>query len=66
MFPDGYKDEVQVMTHVLQYDGVNNPDVMAMIAAFAAIRISGFALRQHPGCCAHRAHQRGALRLALR
>ncbi|MCB9908349.1 MAG: polyribonucleotide nucleotidyltransferase [Planctomycetes bacterium] len=41
MFPDGYKDEVQVMTHVLQYDGVNNPDVLAMIAAFAAIRISG-------------------------
>ncbi|MCP5023428.1 MAG: polyribonucleotide nucleotidyltransferase [bacterium] len=41
MFPDGYKQEVQVMTHVLQYDGVNNPDVLAMIGAYAAIRISG-------------------------
>ncbi len=41
MFPDGYKAEVQVMTHVLQYDGTNNPDVLAMIAAFAAIRVAG-------------------------
>jgi polyribonucleotide nucleotidyltransferase len=41
MFPDGYKQEVQVMAHVLQYDGVQNPDVLAMIASFAAIRISG-------------------------
>ncbi|MEM8710876.1 MAG: polyribonucleotide nucleotidyltransferase [Planctomycetota bacterium] len=41
MFPDGYKAEVQVMTTVMQYDGVNNPDVLAMIAAFTAIRIAG-------------------------
>ncbi len=41
MFPDGYKDEVQVMSHALAYDGHNNPDVLAMIAAFAAVRISG-------------------------
>ncbi len=41
MFPDGYKEEVQVLTHALQYDGRNNTDVAAMIAAFAAVRISG-------------------------
>ncbi|WP_419191207.1 polyribonucleotide nucleotidyltransferase [Saltatorellus ferox] len=41
MFPDGYKSEVQVMTSVMQYDGMNNPDVVAMIAAFASIRIAG-------------------------
>ena len=40
MFPDGFKDEVQVMTHVLQYDGSNNPDVAAMIGAYAALAIS--------------------------
>ena len=41
MFPDGYKSEVQVMTSVMQYDGINNPDVLAMIAAFTAVRIAG-------------------------
>ncbi|MEZ6019860.1 MAG: polyribonucleotide nucleotidyltransferase [Planctomycetota bacterium] len=49
MFPDGYKEEVQVMTHVLQYDEVNNPDVLAMIASFAAIRISGLPFAQTLG-----------------
>lgn len=41
MFPEGYKSEVQVMASVMQYDGVNNPDVVAMIAAFTSIRIAG-------------------------
>ena len=41
MFPDGYKAEVQVMSHALGYDGVVNTDVLAMIASFAAVRISG-------------------------
>ena len=41
MFPDGYKQDVQVLTHALQYDGTNNTDIAAMIGAFAAIRISG-------------------------
>jgi len=41
MFADGFKAEVQVMTTVMQYDGENNPDVVAMIAAFTAIRIAG-------------------------
>ena len=41
MFAEGFKAEVQVMTTVMQYDGENNPDVLAMIAAFTAIRIAG-------------------------
>ena len=41
MFPDGFKNEVQVMSHALCYDGLNNTDVLAMIASFAAVRISG-------------------------
>lgn len=41
MFAEGFKAEVQVMTSVMQYDGENNPDVVAMIAAFTAIRIAG-------------------------
>jgi polyribonucleotide nucleotidyltransferase len=41
MFAEGFKQEVQVMSHTLAYDGVHNTDVISMIAAFAAIRISG-------------------------
>jgi polyribonucleotide nucleotidyltransferase len=41
LFPEGFKDEVQVMSQVLSYDGVNNPDVLSMIAAFAAVHVSG-------------------------
>ncbi len=41
MFPEGYKNEVQVMSHALCYDGMVNADVVAMIASFAAVRISG-------------------------
>src|SRR5882672_1571552 len=40
-FPEGYKNEVQVMSHALCYDGVTNADVTAMIASFAATHISG-------------------------
>jgi polyribonucleotide nucleotidyltransferase len=35
MFTDGFKGEVQVMSHVLQYDGVNNPDVLGMMVSSA-------------------------------
>jgi polyribonucleotide nucleotidyltransferase len=40
MFPEGFKQEVQVMTQVLSFDGTNSSDVVAMIAAFAAVHIS--------------------------
>jgi polyribonucleotide nucleotidyltransferase len=41
LFPDGFRQEVQVMSYVMCYDGVNNADVLSMNAAFAALNISG-------------------------
>src|SRR5262249_56879503 len=41
MFPEGFKQEVQVMSHALCYDGLNNSDIASMIASFAAVRSSG-------------------------
>src|SRR5437868_7588806 len=41
LFPDGYKNETQVVVTVLQHDMENNPDVLAMVAASAALTISG-------------------------
>lgn len=40
LFPEGYKRDVQVMTSVLSADKENNPDVLAMIGASAALSIS--------------------------
>ena len=41
LFPDGYKNETQVVVTVLQHDMENNPDVLSMVAASAALTISG-------------------------
>jgi polyribonucleotide nucleotidyltransferase len=41
LFPDGYKNETQVVITVLQHDMENNPDVLSMVAASAALTISG-------------------------
>ena len=41
MFPDGYKNEVQIMSAVLSYDQENEPEVLHMIAGMAAVHISG-------------------------
>ena len=54
MFPDGYKSEVQVMTTALQYDGRNNPDILAMIAGFAAVRVAGLPFETTLGASASR------------
>jgi len=40
LFPDGYKDEVQVVAIVLSADQENDPDLLAMIGASAALSIS--------------------------
>ena len=40
LFPDGYKDEVQVVALVLSADQENDPDLVAMIGASAALSIS--------------------------
>ena len=41
LFPEGYKNETQVIITVLQHDMENTPDVLAMVAASAALTISG-------------------------
>jgi polyribonucleotide nucleotidyltransferase len=41
LFVDGFKHEVLVMCTVLSHDLVNEPDIVAMIAASAALTISG-------------------------
>ena len=40
LFPDGFRQEVQVMSRVFGYDGETPADILAMIAAFAALHIS--------------------------
>ncbi len=41
LFPEGFYNEINVIAHVLSYDGEIEPDVLAMIAASAALTISG-------------------------
>lgn len=41
LFPDAFKNEVQVICQVLSHDQINDSDVVAMIAASAALAVSG-------------------------
>ncbi|MFQ8432113.1 polyribonucleotide nucleotidyltransferase [Amaricoccus sp. W119] len=41
LFVEGFKNEVQVIVTVLSYDMENDPDVVGMIAASAALTLSG-------------------------
>src|SRR5947209_15333597 len=41
LFPEGFYNEILVIAQVLSYDGENEPDVLAMIAASAALTLSG-------------------------
>jgi polyribonucleotide nucleotidyltransferase len=41
LFPEGYRNETQVVVTVLSHDLENDPDVLAMVAASAALTISG-------------------------
>src|ERR1700709_761233 len=41
LFPDGFYNEVLVIAHVLSYDGENEPDILALVAASAALTLSG-------------------------
>jgi polyribonucleotide nucleotidyltransferase len=40
LFPDGYADEIQVMSNVLACDRENNPDVLSITGASAALGIA--------------------------
>ncbi|MCB1452021.1 MAG: polyribonucleotide nucleotidyltransferase [Rhizobiaceae bacterium] len=41
LFADGYKNDTQVVLTVLQHDLENDPDILAMIGASAALTLSG-------------------------
>ena len=41
LFPKGFKNEVQIVITVLQHDLENEPDILGMIGASAALAISG-------------------------
>jgi len=45
LFPDGFRQEVQVMSRVFGYDGENPSDILAMIASFAALHVSSIPFR---------------------
>jgi polyribonucleotide nucleotidyltransferase len=40
LFPEGYTEEVQIMSSVLAFDGQNDPDVLSIIGASAALSIA--------------------------
>jgi len=41
LFPEGFYNEINVIAQVFSYDGENEPDILAMIAASAALTLSG-------------------------
>ena len=41
LFPEGFYNEILVIAQVLSFDGENEPDILAMIAASAALTLSG-------------------------
>jgi polyribonucleotide nucleotidyltransferase len=51
LFPDGYFQEVQVIANVLSADLENDPDILAMIGASAALTISKIPFMGPIGAC---------------
>ncbi len=49
LFPEEFRNEVQVLPTVLSYDGVNEPDVLSIIACSAALAISGMPFQEPVG-----------------
>ncbi len=46
LFPDEFRNEVQVLPTVLSYDGENEPDILSIIASSAALAISGMPFQE--------------------
>jgi len=51
LFPEGYIQEVQVIAQVLSADRENDPDMLAMMGASAALTISKIPFQGPIGCC---------------
>ena len=41
LFPDGFRNETQIITTVLSHDLENDPDIVALVGASAALTLSG-------------------------
>ncbi len=41
LFPEGFYNEINCIAQVLSYDGQNEPDILALVAASAAMTLSG-------------------------
>ena len=51
LFPKGFFNEIQVMGLVLSSDGENDPDILALIGASAALSIAGIPFEGPLGVC---------------
>uniref|UniRef100_UPI00140E95A1 polyribonucleotide nucleotidyltransferase n=1 Tax=Altererythrobacter segetis TaxID=1104773 RepID=UPI00140E95A1 len=51
LFPEGFYNEINVIAQVLSYDGESEPDIVAMIAASAALTLSGVPFMGPIGGC---------------
>ena len=51
LFPEGFYNEINCIAQVMSYDGETEPDVVAMIAASAALTISGVPFMGPIGAC---------------
>jgi polyribonucleotide nucleotidyltransferase len=51
LFPEGLLNEVQIMAIVLSSDGENDPDILAVIGASAALTISDIPFNGPLACC---------------
>jgi polyribonucleotide nucleotidyltransferase len=51
LFPEGFYNEINVICQVLSFDGENEPDMVAMLAASAALTISGVPFMGPIGAC---------------
>lgn len=51
LFPKGLRNEVQIMGIVLSSDGENDPDILAVIGASAALSISDIPFNGPLACC---------------
>ena len=51
LFPDGYINEVQILISVVSFDQKNDPDILAMVGASAALSLSQMPFQGPLGAC---------------
>ena len=60
LFPEGYRNDTQIVITVLSHDLENDPDVLSMVAASAALTISGIPFMGPVGAARVGLHQERA------